>query len=93
MSVPNRFIEVGDDQSADSIQDRNPYDHSKYDLHRGIDPAQAKQRYRFGGISSVSKRRNKQQYSQKNIQRIAYERNVLIDELSLLVFCHGNHLI
>ena len=43
MSVPNRFIEVGDDHSAASIQDRNPYDHSKYDLHLRIDPAQAKQ--------------------------------------------------
>ena len=82
-----------DDHTADPIQDRNTDDYDKYDLHPRTDPCQPEQGYRFGRAGPVSKGGDKQQYRQKDIQRITYERDVLADEFLLIIFCHGDHLI
>ena len=93
MPVPDRFVEMSDDRSTDPIQDRDAYDHDKHSLQPRSNPAQPKQGYRFGRGWAISKRRYEQQYGQKDVQRIAYERNVFADELLLVVFCHGDHLV
>ena len=84
---------MSDDHTADPIQDRDADDHDKYDLHPRTYPGQPEQGYRFRRAGPIPKGGDKQQYRQKDIQLITYERDILADEFLLVIFRHGDHLV
>ena len=93
MLVPDRLIEMGNDHTADPVQDRDTDDHDKNDLHPRTDPGQAEQGYRFGRAGPIPKGGDKEQYGQKDIQCVTYERDILADEFLLIVFCHSDYFV